>query len=156
MKYTDMLEHSYRTATSEKCCAPGSKLEFLGEHIFEFVTYESEHIKTFTSAALMTCNAISQCKTFDFITHDNNHMWYLLMVNMPFFSGKIEWGTSIRGAWWNITPCRPITLESCGLYDGDSQILKMEFNEGEWDEFVYSMVEFVRDEVNTDALFKTL
>jgi hypothetical protein len=23
------------------------------------------------------------------------------MVNMPFFTGKLEWGSSIRGAWFD-------------------------------------------------------
>jgi hypothetical protein len=64
------------------------------------------------------------------------------MCNMPFFADRLEWGTSIRGAWWSSK-----SLASCGLWDGDKQLLELNFAPGEWDEFARALVEFARSDV---------
>ena len=38
---------------------------------------------------------------FEYIKDEAKYLNYLTMVNMPFLSNKIEWGTSIRGAWFD-------------------------------------------------------
>lgn len=77
-----------------------SKSEFLSGFVFDFVTYEEKFTELFAAKALEVCDAISQKKTFDYIADDERRQWYLLMVNMPFFAGRLSWGSSIRGAWW--------------------------------------------------------
>lgn len=91
------------------------------------------------------CGAITKKKTFDYIATDDGNLWYLIMVNMPFFDGKLEWGTSIRGAWWDLYSSKSFTLKSCGLYEGEDQLLELKFNESQWIEFIEAMIKFTTE-----------
>lgn len=138
MTHDQLLEASFEDAMHNEC-HPHSRLEFLGDNIFNFTTYDSEMSELFASKALEVCAAISDGKTFNYIETPENHQWYLIMVNMPFFSEKIEWGTSVRGAWWIHNE---ITLETCGLDDGEKQVLDPTFTREEWIEFVAALIRF--------------
>lgn len=81
-----------------------SKLQFICEHIFDITTYESYAAEVIGLKMLEVCDAILNNKTFDYIENDNNRINYLTMVNMPFLANKIEWGISIRGAWFDDNP----------------------------------------------------
>ena len=63
---------------------------------------------------------------------------------MPFFAEKLEWGTSIRGAWWNLRGDRKFKIKSCGLYIGDEQLLEISFDENEWTQFINVMIQFAK------------
>jgi hypothetical protein len=141
MDYLKLLEHSYAMAASDEC-PPDSRLEFLGEQVFDFTTYDGEMSATFAGKAIEVCDAINNRTTFDYIKDPENYRWFLLMCNMPFFARRLEWGTSIRGAWWDADK-----LESCGLYEGDEQVLLLNFTSEEWAEFARALVCFARDEV---------
>lgn len=91
--------------------------------------------------ALSVCLAVSNKKTFEYIEIDE--LWYLIIVNMPFFQNKLEWGSSIRGAWWNLYGNKTFKLKSCGLFLDDEQVLELNLNESEWKKFIVSMIEFV-------------
>lgn len=78
---------------------PSSKLEYIGNTIFNYTTYENLVMEKITCKTLEVCNAISTRTTFEYINTDEGNEWYLIMVNMPFFNGKLNWGGSIRGAW---------------------------------------------------------
>jgi len=140
------LEHSYNMA---RACAGDpemSRLEFVSEYIFEFTTYAPKYSELFASKALEVCTAISAGATFDYISDEDNHRWYLLMVNMPFFADRLNWGTSIRGAWWdNIT----FELTSCGLWDGTAQTLDVQLSYDEWLAFIADLITFAAKEVQT-------
>jgi hypothetical protein len=137
MNYLDLLKNSY---DMENSCGgvPASPLEYLGEYVFDFTTYDTKMLTLFTEKAIEVCAAITQGTAFGYIKNEDNYRWYLLMCNMPFFASKLEWGTSIRGAWW----AEGITLHSCGLWDGDKQITDLEFTPEEWIDFVRAIVEF--------------
>ena len=80
---------------------------------------------------------ISNKESFTFFEREEQYMWFIIMCNMPFFSGKIEWGTSIRGAWWQSA----IELR---LTTYDEKILMVD---SEWIEFVSTMIECAGDEI---------
>jgi uncharacterized cupin superfamily protein len=61
------------------------------------------------------------------------------MVNMPFFARRLEWGTSVRGAWWDHAAQ---TLESCGIWRGKEQAVSVQFTRDEWMRFIAALVEF--------------
>ena len=65
---------------------------------------------------------------------------------MPFFKGKLELGTSIRGAWWDLYGNKKFIIESCELWIDDKQTLILEFNESEWKQFIAAMVNFASHE----------
>lgn len=143
--YLAMLEHSY--SMTKDVMDVRTRLEFLGEYIFNLTTYDIEMSELFARKALEVCTAISDRATFDYIKDADNYRWYLLLCNVPFFADRLQWGTSIRGAWWGIHGDKVLTLGSCGLWEGDSQILKpMEFAREAWDDFIHAMVRFAADE----------
>ena len=142
--FLKMLEHSFLIQCEHECfCGNGdySKLEYLGENIFSFVTYESEFVSKMAKWAIDTCVAISDRKTFEMVDDDEAGNWYLIMVNMPFFESKLEWGSSIRGAWWEDSS--GIKINSYGLYDGEEQVLELFLEKGEMVNFSRAMYKFI-------------
>lgn len=148
--YKVLLEHSYAVAKTTFECPPQSRLEYLSEHIFDIVTYDSEMSELFASKAIDVCTAINNRKTFEFIEDIENYKWFLIICNIPFFSERIEWGASIRGAWWRLTTKKDqIDFKSCGLWVGDEQLIDtLKFSENEWGYFVRAIIEFAREELN--------
>ena len=137
MDYIELLEHSFAEDSSFHE-PPHSRLDFLANAVFDFTTYDPAMSELFARKALEVCAAINNRTTFEYIENKDNYQWYLLMLNMPFFEDRIDWGTSIRGAWWNFQQA----LHSCGLWVGKEQRLEMQFTEVEWKEFVSAMIQF--------------
>lgn len=143
--YLAMLENSYAIARSlQGCSTPESRLEFLADDIFDFTTYDSEFSKKLARHAVDVCHAINTSTTFDYIKDPENYQWFLIMCNMPFFAERIEWGTSIRGAWWDSFREERLTLSTCALFDGDQNIDCPKFTRAEWVLFINAVVEFGR------------
>lgn len=114
-----MLEEGYEAIASTD---PIGRLEYLSDYIFNFTTYDGEIAELFASKALEVCAAISGRTTFDYIKDAEQYRWYLVMVNMPSFADKLEWGTSVRGAWWGEPPHARIKFDSCGLWLDNQQL----------------------------------
>jgi hypothetical protein len=140
MDYPRMLEEGYREIA---CVDPVGRLEYLSDYIFDFTTYDGEMAELFASKALEVCSAISDSTTFEYIKDTEQYRWYLVMVNMPFFADKLEWGTSVRGAWWAEPPHGRIKFDSCGLWlDGRQLYEPMEFTTDQWREFIAAVLAF--------------
>lgn len=142
MDYLKLLENSYEQCKESQCDGDMERLEFLAENIFDFTTYENVVSSLMAKKCLEVCRAISDRKTFEYIESEEGNLWYLLMVNMPFFAEKLEWGTSIRGAWWILYNDHQFTISSCGLYVGYEQLLEIKFNKDEWTKFINAMIKF--------------
>ena len=143
-----MLEEGHAETDAFQGQRRTSRLEYLAEHIFDFTTYESEYSELFARKALEVCAAISDRKTFEYINEPEGRLWYMLMVNMPFFADKLEWGTSIRGAWWSEPPHKKIEFSSCGLFlDGEQLQETMEFTREQWQAFISALVAFGFEEI---------
>ncbi len=99
MTYPQFLDYLYKDAIESDCVAPDSKLEFLGNHVFGFTTYSGDIDVILATQMVEVIKAIVEGATFDFIKDDTKHIQYITMCNMPFLKDKLEWGTSIRGAW---------------------------------------------------------
>ncbi len=79
-----------------------TRLAFLGSDVFDFTTYDSEIDELLARIMLEVLQSILDRKTFEYQAISKEHyVNYLVMCNLPFLSNKIEWGTSIRGAWLN-------------------------------------------------------
>jgi hypothetical protein len=137
MDYLKLLTESYES--DRFCGKPGSRLEYLSDYIFDFTTYEDEAAELFARKAVEVAAEINNGTTFDYIKRHEDRIWFLLMVNMPFFYPRLEWGTSIRGAWWQHDNHE---LDSCGLFDGETQLGRLTFTRDEWREFIAAVVEF--------------
>ena len=121
-------------------CPPNTRAAFLAEFIFDFTTYEDEFAHEFGVQALRVCRAISARKTYEFAEPTVDRRWFLLMCNMPFFSRRINWGTSIRGAWWDITPPNEQWLE---LPLNHSMLMDSE----SWPKFITALLMFAGDDL---------
>lgn len=136
-----ILAHSYAHAAGDES-PPSSKLEWLGDGIFDFTTYDGEMSAGFAEKAIEVCEAITNRTTFVYIGCIVQYQWFLIMCNMPFFADKLSWGTSIRGAWWDYS----IKFSACALFDGDEQIMAdtASFTQDEWCEFIQAIIDFAR------------
>lgn len=118
-----------------------SAFEYLSKNVFGFTTYHSEMEELFAKRALEVCMVISTGQTFQYQDDKGNYTWYLLMCNMPFFITRIDWGTSIRAAFWDNNA--DFEINSCGLYNENSdQITSLKFQRDDWDDFVKAMCDF--------------
>jgi hypothetical protein len=98
--YAQLLDRMYQEAIVLDCVAPGSKAEFVGNHIYDFTTYSGDLDVIFCNKMTEVIEAILNGTTFEYIgKSDEHHINYIAMCNMPFLRDKLEWGTSIRGAW---------------------------------------------------------
>lgn len=143
MYYLNLLRHSFAVESESGECPPESRLAYLSRNVFDFTTYDSEMDELFAAKAVEACVAISNGTTHEYISDAENYKWYLLMCNMPFFAERLEWGTSIRGAWWGGQSGNLIGFQSCGLWDGDRQLSEpMPFSTNEWLKFIGAVIEF--------------
>ncbi len=142
MNYLQILEDSYKMSDDYD-----TRLQWLASEVFGFTTYESEVATLLACKALDVCEAINEATTFDYIANQDDHMWYLIMVNMPFFTDKISWGTSIRGTWWQ-TPYGKdsYSLEYCDTFLEGHEIRDWTIPQEEWETLIKSILEFSRDE----------
>lgn len=128
-----------------------SRLTYLANHVFDFTTYDDAMSELFAKKALEVCLSINDKSTLDYIKDADNHRWYLLMVNMSFFATRLDWGSSIRGAWWAL---QEQTLQTSGLWHETQQLLSLKFSQGEWVNFIRALGDFCSDdgeERNTTA-----
>lgn len=154
MDYLQLLEHSFEMERADTGCGcpPETRLAYLSESIFDFTTYDSEKDEFFGRKAVEVCAAINDGTTFDYIKDAENYTWFLVMCNMPFFWPKLDWGTSIRGAWWGARPGKPIELCSCGLWTGNEQLIDaLKFSTDEWKRFIAAVVEFAHGEMKPNG-----
>lgn len=107
MDYPRMLEESYQEYTYG-CfnCEPPSKLNFIATQVFLIWTYDSAIEEKMGLEFLKVCDVITKRQNFQFIESEENYELYLRTVSYPFFEGKIDWGSSIRGALVGMEPCR--------------------------------------------------
>ena len=148
MDYLELLKYSFTcncAITEDSTDHAG----FLAEYIFGFITYDNQMDSLFGEKAVEVCAAINQKNTFDFIKGEENYRWYLLMVNMPFFSKKLSWGTSIRGAWWELYGDDVFEIDSFGLWQDDEQLLNLKLDKDQWSGFVEAMEAFIKLDVET-------
>lgn len=141
-RYVDLLEHSYAMTKAMGECPPDSRVEFLCEQVFDITTYDGQMSEIFGRKALEVCKAINDRETFKYIENAADHVWFLMMCNLPFFAKRVSWGASIRGAFWDCYPSKVFVVQSYGLWENDDQILRVEFTEQEWGDFVKAMLEF--------------
>jgi hypothetical protein len=113
-------------------CPPETKIEFLGAIIFDFTTYDGEIDVLFAEKMVEVLECILNRTTFEYQEDKEKYINYLTMVNMPFLTNKLEWGTSIRGAWF----------DDYRQYEIDCGRLIVE--KGELTEFIKQLIEWVR------------
>lgn len=94
------LQEGWQEECESQETAP-SKLEYLADIVFDFTSYDSAISELFGQGMIEVIECIIARKTFEYQKQsDGKYMTYLTMVNMPFLKNQLNWGTSIRGAWF--------------------------------------------------------
>ena len=137
--YRRMLEEGLNESDLNE---PLNRLEYLGDYIFDFKTYDAEMTELFVGKALEVCAAISGSKTFEYINDAENYRWFLLMCNMPFFARRLNWGTSIRGSWWDTSTPNATEFNTCGLWLDGEQLTSLRLSTDQWQEFIAALLDF--------------
>lgn len=68
--------------------------------ILGIVTYDSEMSEALVRIMMPTLLAIGTKTTYTLIADKQRHLQFCMTVNMPILQGRLDWGTSIRGAWY--------------------------------------------------------
>jgi hypothetical protein len=99
-KFISILDENYKEQ-SQMGLELESKIEYVGNVIFDFTTYDGEIDVLFANRMIPVLKSILDRETFEYIKDEEQYINYLTMVNMPFLVDKLEWGGSIRGAWFD-------------------------------------------------------
>lgn len=82
--------------------SPCSKYEWVAHSVFDLVTYDSSLDEEFVKDIIEVCKVILERRTFEYIRDRGNYVKYILVCQLLHNFHWIEWGTSIRGAWFEI------------------------------------------------------
>ena len=101
-EFTEQIQERYEDILLMSIVTGGkSKFEFLSQ-ILNFTTYDSEIDELFSVKMIEVLTCIVNKETFKYQEESReNYINYLLMCNMPFLTDKLDWGGSIRGAWFS-------------------------------------------------------
>jgi hypothetical protein len=78
-----------------------TKLQYISDYIFHFTTYDSAVSQLFAKDTLEVLEQVINRTTFEYIENNDNYIKYLTVINWLKPHNLFEWGTSIRGAWFN-------------------------------------------------------
>lgn len=118
------IKDIYETHYKEYCDFnddPTTKYEWAAGEIFELTTYDGELDELFVKKIIEVSKAILYRHTFEYIKDEKNYIAYILVCQIFEKFNWIDWGTSIRGAWFdcsNYERRRPIldrNLDTCGV-----------------------------------------
>ncbi len=85
-----------------KCIDELTKHEWAASNIFDLATYDGELAELFVNKIFEVCNVILERRNFEYITNRKNYITYILVCQILDKKGWINWGTSIRGAWFEM------------------------------------------------------
>jgi len=114
--------NTYFSQQEKKCI-------FLSSAIIGITTYDDELSKEFGKMILDTLIQIKNRTTFEYIKNKENYKNFILSCN--FIQDWLEWGTSIRGAWFNVGDGKIVTYEALSnvSYEEDGIRITDEFME---------------------------
>lgn len=108
-KSLDVFKREYEFY--RECDTFENKYEWAASHIFNLATYDPDLDELFVKKILEVCRVILERKNYDYIRDDTNYITLISVCQRLNSLGWIDWGTSIRGAWfkdaydkWNKSP----------------------------------------------------
>lgn len=76
------------------------KYTWAARKIFELTTYDSGIDERFVKDIIEVCKIILEKRNYEYIKDESNYIKYILVCQMLKQFNWIDWGTSIRGAWF--------------------------------------------------------
>ena len=89
-----------------------NKWDWAASEVFGLTTYDNSIDKIFVKDILEVCKVILEKKNFEYIKDEANYIKYLTVCQLLDNFAWLEWGSSIRGAWFlDGEESRPILYE---------------------------------------------
>lgn len=88
-----------------------TKYEWAASDIFDLVTYDGGLDEMFVKDILEVCKVILERSTYEYIGNHECYVKYILVCQLLNTFKWIDWGTSIRGAWFSTTFMMPLESE---------------------------------------------
>lgn len=98
-EWLEILNKAYKE-DSEYETHPDSKKEWLVSTIFQCGSYSSEVDEKICDIFVSVCFAITKKETFEYVEDFERYVNYTMVANSSFMFNMLDWGTSLRGAWW--------------------------------------------------------
>lgn len=83
-----------------ECESFDTKYEWAASHIFNLATYDGDLDEKFVKLILEVCEVILENRNWDYIEDEINYFAFIAVCQRLNSLGWIDWGTSIRGAWF--------------------------------------------------------
>ncbi len=83
-----------------ECLEDRDIYEWAADRIFDLTTYDGDLDKLFVQMILYICKVILNKQTYEFIGDESMYVVYIVVCQLLNKKGWINWGTSIRGAWF--------------------------------------------------------
>ena len=77
-----------------------SKYDWAATNIFDLTTYDGDLDERFVKDILEVCKVILEKRNFEYIKDEQNYLKYIIVCQLLVNKRWINWGTSIRGAWF--------------------------------------------------------
>lgn len=90
-------EYAFETEVIQK---GSTKYTWAATQVFELTTYDRSLEELFVKKIIEVCKAILEGRTFEYIRDESRYVTYILVCQLLEHLNWIEWGTSIRGAWF--------------------------------------------------------
>lgn len=105
-----------------------SKYTWAAHNIFNLTTYDDWLDEVFVKDIIEVCKVILEDRNYEYIKNEQHYIKYILVCQMFENFRWIEWGTSIRGAWFQEEYFKPF---------GSDEVIKSrdileELEWGEW------------------------
>jgi hypothetical protein len=84
-----------------ECVVDSDIYDWATSNIFDLTTYDGDLNKLFVQVIIAVCKVILNRHTFKFIKDEAMYIAYILVCQMLERNNWIDWGTSIRGAWFD-------------------------------------------------------
>lgn len=115
--------------------------------MFNITAYDSEVERQLGMTILEALNSVATRTTFDYqAASPDNYLSYLIAVNLRDVGNLLNWGGSIRGAWfeapkggWNVS-------EHLSPADSDSVSEIVLHNQEEMNDFIIKLYELVKEQ----------
>lgn len=101
MTYQTAFDKFKRNYESYKECETfDNKYEWAASHIFNLATYDSRLDEMFVKLISEVCDVILENKNYEYIEDETNYFTFVAVCQRLDSLGWIDWGSSIRGAWF--------------------------------------------------------
>lgn len=107
MNIYDIYEKDYREYC-ELVDNNVSKYTWAACNVFDLTTYDGKLDELFVKKIIEVCKVILNDKNYEYIEDENNYITYVLVCQLLVNFNWVDWGVSIRGAWFQESNLRPI------------------------------------------------